>query len=103
MKEAYIDHSRIIRPSDPLSATTMYEFIPATKIKGLENWVDESKYYDYYKKTLDFPIEIEEETELNFPKNLNVYMYEKCDVTSFPHPEIGKTGVLGLFPKVSTS
>ncbi len=96
IKDAHIDHSRIIHPKNSLSAATLYEFVPATRIKGLDDWICESQHYEYYKKSLDFPINIEDETFLPFPDSLNVYTYEKCNVSSFPHPELGPTGVLSM-------
>lgn len=95
LKDAYIDHSRIIHPNKNISYSTLYEFVPATKIKGMDSWVSETEQYEFYKKSLDFPINVEKETDFCFPQHLNVYTYEKCNISSFPRPKIGRMNVLG--------
>ncbi|XKL61271.1 hypothetical protein PGB90_008328 [Kerria lacca] len=94
LKDAHIDKSRIIHPKNSVSAATLFEFIPATQIKGLETWISEVDHYEYYKKSLDFPINVEEENYLNFPEHLNVFTFEKCNINYFPKPSVGSTGVL---------
>lgn len=61
----------------------------------MDSWISEAEHYEFYKKSLDFPINIEEEENFSFPQHLNVYTYEKCNIRSFPHPKEGPTGVLG--------
>lgn len=95
LKNADIDHRRIIYLKNALSTTTLYEFVPTSKIKGIDKLMNESSQFEHYKQTVDFPINVEKETMFDFPEHLNVYTYEKCNVTSFPHPKRGRTGVYG--------
>lgn len=103
MTEAELDENRIIDPSNPLSVYPLYEFIPASKLHGMDNWIPESEYYNFYKKNMDFPITVEEdEQQLTIPENLNIYLYEKCNNVLFPSPEKVSTNVLSMFINLYT-
>ncbi|XP_024941555.1 5-methylcytosine rRNA methyltransferase NSUN4 isoform X2 [Cephus cinctus] len=97
MENADFDTNRIINPSMGLSSSSLYEYIPATKIKGLEDWVLESDHYKYYQKGADFTVKSEKESTLNFPKHLQIYTYEENNDTRFPHPKRGSTGVYNYY------
>lgn len=97
MKNADIDEHRIINSKNSLSSSTLYEFMPTTRVKGFDSWISESEHYEFYKKNLDFPITVEEEKFLPFPKHLQVYTYEKCNVSSFRRPMPGSSGVFGKY------
>lgn len=97
LDEAEIDTSRIINASNSLSLGGLHEFIPATKIKGREDFILESDHFRYYSKSSDFPLKIEREHKLEFPENLHVYCYEEENLTEFPHPKSGSTGVLNYY------
>ncbi|XP_046989018.1 5-methylcytosine rRNA methyltransferase NSUN4 [Schistocerca americana] len=92
-----IDNLRIIDPSIGLSAGALQEFVPATQLKGLDDYVPESQHYNYYKDASDFPVVIKSEESLNFPKYLNVFTFERGNVMPFPEPKTGSTGVLNYF------
>ena len=32
------------------TATSMYDFVPTSKLKGMEDFVEESEYYQHYQK-----------------------------------------------------
>ncbi|XP_075980457.1 5-methylcytosine rRNA methyltransferase l(2)10685 [Anticarsia gemmatalis] len=99
MAEAEIDSSRIIDPSLGMTNEALYQFLPATKLKGMEDWVPESLHYSYYSKDKDFPLLIEPETELNYPEHLKVYTYEmESESTTFPEPKRSQTGVFNYYP-----
>jgi hypothetical protein len=90
-----IDYQRLVDPKFGTSA--LYEFIPATKIKGMEDWVFESDHYKYYSNTLDFPLKMEMEREFEIPENLHLFTYEKGNVSDFKGPRKSSTGVLSHF------
>lgn len=50
--EAVIDESRIIDPSMGMTSELLYQFLPATKLKGMEDWIPESTHYAYYSSKL---------------------------------------------------
>lgn len=89
--DSNIDTSRIIDAEN--NTLGLYEFIPSTKIKGLEDWVLESDHYKYYNKTTDFPLNFETEEDLKISENLQMYTYEKGNISSFVKPRTSSTGV----------
>ncbi|EZA58657.1 hypothetical protein DMN91_008632 [Ooceraea biroi] len=90
-----LDETRIIEPNVGLGG--MYEFVPATKIKGMEDWILESQHYGYYKEGANFSVNVEEEAILTFPQYLNIYMFEEGNDSKFPPPRKGSTGVLDYY------
>ncbi|XP_059057712.1 5-methylcytosine rRNA methyltransferase nsun-4 [Achroia grisella] len=94
-----IDQSRIIDPSMGLSSEALYQYIPATKLKGMDDWIPESLHYSFYSKSTDFPLVIEPETEFKFPEHLKVYTYEMgSEWNMFPEPKRCTTGVYNYYP-----
>lgn len=81
----------------------MYQFIPASELHGKTDWVPESQYYQYYDENSDFPINIlSEENPLNIPPHLNVYTFDRGDISSFPNPRNEVTNISGnLFKLIS--
>lgn len=94
-EDSAIDYSRIIDPQFAESA--LYEYIPATKIKGLEDFVPESEHYRYYSNAADFPLKVEMETEFSIPENLQLYTYEMGNITDYRTPFRTITGVSSHF------
>nr|CAD7597791.1 unnamed protein product [Timema genevievae] len=92
LESAEYDTHRLIDPSVGLSASALYEFVPATKLKGMEDFVLESEHYAYYKKDTDFPVHVEKEQKLNFPDHLHVLTFERGNVSYFPSPRRASTG-----------
>lgn len=85
-----IDHSRMVDPEHGTGA--LYDFVPASTIKGMEDWIPESEHYKYYQTTNDFPIEFELENEFTFPENLSLYTYEIGNCSEFRRPNKCLTG-----------
>ncbi|CAK1586759.1 unnamed protein product [Parnassius mnemosyne] len=100
LEEAEIDQSRLIDPSMGINSEVLYQYIPATKLKGLDEWVPESLHYSYYtSKDKDFPLIVEPETEFRFPEHLKVYTYEMdSEWGMFPEPKRCQTGVYNYYP-----
>ncbi|KAJ2945476.1 hypothetical protein O0L34_g288 [Tuta absoluta] len=99
LAEAEIDESRIINPAMGITAEALYQYIPATKLKGMDDWVPESLHYSYVTKDKDFPLVIEPETEFKFPEHLKVFTYEMdSEWTMFPEPKRCQTGVYNYYP-----
>ncbi|EGI61825.1 PREDICTED: 5-methylcytosine rRNA methyltransferase NSUN4 isoform X1 [Acromyrmex echinatior] len=90
-----LDENRIIQPNVGLSG--LYEFVPATKIKGMEDWILESQHYGYYKEGANFSVNNEKEVLLTFPQYLNIYTFEENNDSRFPSPKKGSTGVLDYY------
>ncbi|KAJ8712156.1 hypothetical protein PYW07_004998 [Mythimna separata] len=99
LAEAKIDQSRIIDPALGMTSESLYQFLPATKLKGMDEWVSESVHYSYLSKDKDFPLVIEAEGPLNYPEHLKVYTYEMdSEATTFPEPKRCQTGVFNYYP-----
>lgn len=56
LAQAEIDTSRIIDPSMGVTAESLYQYIPATQLKGMDEWIPESLYYSYYNSEYIFVI-----------------------------------------------
>ncbi|KAF3430370.1 hypothetical protein E2986_10114 [Frieseomelitta varia] len=91
LNEVELDTNRIVNSS--LDLSMLQEYIPTTKIKGLDDWVLESDHYKFYDKASDFRINVEKESVLSFPEHLYVYTFERENYTRFPNPKKGSTGV----------
>lgn len=77
---------------------SLYEYIPATKLKGMEDWVFESDHYKYYKaEDSEFPIEIETEMDVTIPEHLHLYTFEMGNISMFPRAKKSVTGVSSHF------
>lgn len=90
-EDSDLDYRRIVDAT--LGTAGLHEFIPATRLKGMEDWVLESDHYKYYSTTADFPLRIELETQLRFPAHLHVYTYEPGNIASFPRARRSCTNV----------
>ncbi|XP_026476433.1 5-methylcytosine rRNA methyltransferase NSUN4-like [Ctenocephalides felis] len=95
LKHAKYDERRLINPEVGLAA--LHEFIPATKLKGIEDWVFESEHYQYYQNPSEFPIKVEAEAPFTIPETFNVYSYERGNISDFPSPKRGSTGVFSHY------
>ena len=59
-----------------VDATAMYDFVPTTKLKGNEEFVEETEFYDRYESidaSSAVPIDVLPEKHLVFPALLNAY------------------------------
>lgn len=90
-----VDYNRMV--SAEIGAIGLHEFIPATKLKGMDNFVTETQHYQYYSSTVDFPLTIESDTEFKFPAELDFYTYVEGDVSRFVRPRRSITGTYSHF------
>ncbi|XP_043463650.1 5-methylcytosine rRNA methyltransferase NSUN4 [Leptopilina heterotoma] len=95
--EIEYDTSRIISASSSLSVSSLQEFVPVTKLKGLDDWVLESEHYGYYSKGEDFTISIEEDDSFSIPEQLKLYTFEPHNFSRFRSSKRGTTGVLDYY------
>ncbi|XP_065085429.1 5-methylcytosine rRNA methyltransferase NSUN4 [Ochlerotatus camptorhynchus] len=93
--DAEMDFQRLIDPN--VGTSGLHEFIPASKLKGMEDYVPESDHYKYYNNSADFPVSIEMEHNLDFPENLNIFTYERGNVSDFRPPRTCSTSVQSHF------
>ncbi|KAG7209307.1 hypothetical protein KM043_015418 [Ampulex compressa] len=95
LNETVIDRSRIITSSHDTAG--LHEFVPATKLRGMDDWITESEYYSHYQKGSDFSVQVEKESVISFPEHLHVYTYEYENNTKFKAPKKGSTDVLDYY------
>uniref|UniRef100_A0A182KEE1 NOL1/NOP2/Sun domain family member 4 n=1 Tax=Anopheles christyi TaxID=43041 RepID=A0A182KEE1_9DIPT len=94
--DSEIDYQRMVDPAVG-TAAALHEFVPASKLKGMEDYVFESEHYKYYSNSTDFPVKIEMEESFNIPEQLHLYTYERANVSTFRSPRKCTTGVLSHF------
>ncbi|XP_046405694.1 5-methylcytosine rRNA methyltransferase NSUN4 isoform X2 [Ischnura elegans] len=99
LSQSELEYDRIVKPdlSGAVSASALHEFVPATKLKGMEDWVLESEHYSGYQESMDFPIVKKKEDTLFYPKYWNIFSYIRGDVSRYPHPSRGKAGVYNYY------
>lgn len=93
-ENAALQNDRLIKSEN---TGPLYEFIPATKIKGMEDFVFESDHYRYYSNKEDFPLEFTKDTKIHYPENLHVYTYEKGSTATYKPPKRGNTDVFSHY------
>ncbi|XP_063917405.1 5-methylcytosine rRNA methyltransferase NSUN4 isoform X1 [Zophobas morio] len=96
LENAEIDERRLVDSRDTLSGEILHEFVPATKIKGKDDFIPESTHYKFYK-TDKFDITVIPEYDINFPEHLNIYCFEESNNSDFDKARTGSTGVLNYY------
>ncbi|XP_064551436.1 5-methylcytosine rRNA methyltransferase NSUN4 [Drosophila montana] len=94
-QDVQLDASRLVDPQ--FGTGGLYEYVPASTIKGMEDWVAESEHYKYYQTSTDFPLIIEPEANFQYPEHLAIYTYEMGNCAEFKAPRQCLTGVLSHF------
>lgn len=94
-EDSEYDFNRMI--SAEVGVMGLQEFIPATKLKGMEDFIPESDHYQYYNTSVDFPLKFEPETDFVFPKMLDIFIYPKGDISRYSRPKNSSTKVLSHF------
>ncbi|KAL1497628.1 hypothetical protein ABEB36_008556 [Hypothenemus hampei] len=96
LDSAEIDSRRIIdSKNSELSLELLNEFIPATKVKGNDDFIMESEHYKMFDATLSF--QKKKECDIHFPENLNIYCYEMDNFSDFEASKTASTGVLNYY------
>ncbi|CAH1997436.1 unnamed protein product [Acanthoscelides obtectus] len=97
LEKAKFDTRRLIDIKDPLSTEALHEFLPATEIKGREDFIPESNHYKMYDPETHFSVKMEKEYDLPFPDHLNIYCYERDNKSDFDSPKRGCTDVFNYY------
>lgn len=95
VEDSEYDFNRMI--SAEVGTMGLQEFIPATKLKGMEDFIAESEHYQYYNTGVDFPLKFEPEVNFGIPKTLDIYTFPKGDISRFSRPKQCSTKVLSHF------
>ena len=81
------------------ASASMYDFVPSTKIKGMEDFVEDSEYYDKFNNrkgpNTAMPVEIKEHSLITFPTHLEAYTFATGATDMRLEPP--EKGILGTF------
>lgn len=72
------------------------EFVPATRLKGLEDWVDESDQFSACNTKEEFTFQTIDEKPKALPWRWKIYCFKRGDVSTFPPPRYNKPDLLGM-------
>lgn len=85
---------RIINPGSANSA--LYNFMPATKLKGMEDWVEEDDQFKYLEQNTEFVVDKENDEGLVYPTILKAFMFPRGDISRFPQPKKSSLGTSSI-------
>ncbi|KAJ8916818.1 hypothetical protein NQ315_005825 [Exocentrus adspersus] len=97
LDNAEYDTKRLVDIKNVLSTEILHEFVPATKIKGREDFILESSHYKLYDNNSRFNVQVEKEYDIDFPEHLNVYCYEAESESTFQSAKKSVAGVLNYY------
>ena len=86
---------RVIAPGQPNSA--YLNFVPTTKLKGMEDWLEEEDQFQYVKPTYDFVVKKQKDERLDFPSLLKAFVFPRGDISRFPSPKRSSLGTSSKF------
>lgn len=92
-----LNSNRLVDINDALSTEILHEFVPATKIKGKEDFVSEASQYNFYDANSEVGVKIEKQYDFNFPEHLKIFCFEKDNYSSFKPPKKAITGVYNYY------
>lgn len=81
---------RVVSPGQTSSA--FMNFVPTTKLKGMEDWMEEETQFKYVEPTYDFSAKKQADERLRFPSLLKAFVFPRGDVTRFPPPKRSSLG-----------
>ena len=90
-KDESVLKGRLIKPDDMIAAgqnpaDSLFDFVPSDTLKGLDEFVEESEYYKTYHQLDSVPLPVVQETNLKYPKHLDVFVFPSSDFRQFPTP-----------------
>lgn len=97
LDKAEIDTRRTVDSKNALSSEILNEFVPATKLKGKEDFIPESAHYQMFDSSSSFKVKIEREYDIHFPEQLNIYCFEMDNYSDFDPAKKASTGVLNYY------
>ena len=91
---------RLVAPEERVmgagASPALYDFMPATELKGMDEFVEEGDYYSY-KKVGRREVRVVEEATLNWPPALTAFTFPRGVVEPLPAPQAGLLGTLGYY------
>jgi len=91
---------RLVAPEERVmgagASPALFDFMPATELKGMDDFVEEGEYYSY-KKVGRREVRVVEEASLTWPPALTAYTFPRGVVEPLPAPKAGLLGTLGYY------
>lgn len=78
-------------------STSMYDFVPTSSLKGMEDFVEEQDYYDYYQTVERDSVPIQVSSDISIPKHLQIFTFPRNVLDLFPQPSAGVSGNLNYY------
>ena len=89
---------RVIPPGQPSSALNNY--VPTSKMKGMEDWVEEDDQLKYLNQSSEFVLKKESDDHLQFPTLLKAFVFPRGDISRFPRPKRSSFGTSSKYLKI---
>ncbi|CAL4070673.1 unnamed protein product, partial [Meganyctiphanes norvegica] len=92
--------NRVIVPTQfGTEASVMHDYIPSSKLKGLEDWIEETDVFtEVYQGDDEIGLKVERQKDLlTFPEMLKVYVFPKGNITRFPQPRRHELNVFDYY------
>ena len=83
--------------------SALFNFVPATKMKGMEDWVEESDQLQYVEESHEFSPQKLSEGPADFPTLLKAFVFPRGDVTKFNPPKQSSFGTSSMSSHVGLS
>jgi len=87
----------VILAGSPEMAAALSNFVPATKLKGMEDFLVEEDQLKYYEESAEFQVVQEEDDVICFPTLLRAFMFPRGDVSRFPPPKRSSYGTSNYY------
>jgi len=77
----------------------MHDYIPSSKLKGLEDWIEETDVFtEVYQGDDEIGLKVERQKDLlSFPEMLKIYAFPKGNISRFPAVRRHELNVLDYF------
>ena len=92
--QRYIDPESLVVGD---GSTSMYDFVPTSRLKGMEDFVEDADYYDHYQPMGSNTIPIQICDNIFFPKHLQIFTFPRNVMDMFPPPTPGLAGNLNYY------
>uniref|UniRef100_A0A8D8M1X6 NOL1/NOP2/Sun domain family member 4 n=1 Tax=Cacopsylla melanoneura TaxID=428564 RepID=A0A8D8M1X6_9HEMI len=96
MDSAELDKDRMVSPRDTAS-TGLQDFIPATQLKGMDEFLTDAELMESYRPSDEVDFKTVPEKELHISPYLQAYTFPIGDISEFPAPRRGVTGVFNYY------
>ncbi|KAL1464771.1 hypothetical protein WDU94_004389 [Cyamophila willieti] len=93
---AVLDKDRMVSPHDTASIG-LQDFIPATKLKGMDDFITDAELMESYRPSDEVDFKTVLEKELHISPYLQAYTFPMGDISEFPAPRRGVTGVFNYY------